>query len=345
MTEIEMEQLRDKWLQAYERLSLLAKTEGSFADVVLSAAAYMIQDGIEKVQAARYACHPSTAEGEDQDSHGADYGIIRKEGTTASGIAVFSGTGGVEIPAGTGIVCDGLIYYTDTAGLIGDEIPFTASEAGNAYNKPGNSTFVLLSGIGGVTGLTVEAHVLGGSNAEENDAYRGRLLDRMQHPQMTGTIGWYESLAESFPGVGKAVCLPAWDGPGTVKMVCIDPDGNPITDELVRQIEDGIAAKEYVGSEITVSPADSLPVTVSVQITGDYDASALKKSLQDYLTSKAIPKSGYTAVISYAKIGYLILETEGVEDYIGLTVNGGSESIVVSSTQTPVLTLEVDDGT
>lgn len=333
--------MQDKLQAAYQTLSEWATEEGSFADVVLSAAAYMIQDALEQTKAARYAAHPSTAAGIDLDAHGEDYDLIRKSGTKAIGKVVFAGTAETAIPKGTSIVCGGLIYQTDIAGVVGDLIPFTASEAGAEYNKPGGSTFVLLSGIGGITTLTVSEDVIGGSDIEGDEAYRERLLARLQNPQNTGTIGWYEALAESVPGVGKATCIPIWNGPGTVKVIGIDTTGIPLGSAVVQQIADLIAAQEYIGPEVTVQAAEALTLTVSVKITGSYDTEALKEKLQAYLAESALPADGETAVVSYAKLGYLILETEGVTDYSDLTLNGSTASVIVTTEQAPVLSLEV----
>ena len=333
--------MQDKLQEAYQTLDTWAQEEGSFADVVLSAAAYMIQDALEQTLAARYAVHPTTAQGEDLDEHGKDYDIIRKAGTKATGTVQFSGASDTSIPKATSIVCDGLVYQTDRVGLVGESIPFTASEVGAAYNKSGGSNFVLLSGIGGITELTVAADVTGGSDPEDDEAYRKRLLSRLQDPQNTGTIGWYEALAESVPGVGKATCIPIWNGPGTVKVTCIDTSGLPLGSDVLQQITDLIDEQEYIGPQVTVEAAAQLDIIVSAKITGGYDESDLKERLQAYLSEAALPKDGETSVVSFAKIGYLILETEGVTDYADLKVNGGFASIAVSAGQAPVLTLEV----
>ena len=59
-----------------------------------------------------------------------------------------------------------------------------------------------------------------------------------------------------------------------------------------------------------------------------------EQALEAYQPSLS-PEKGYR--VSYARIGSAILDTEGVEDYEGLTVNGGTANLTIPAKHAAVL--------
>ena len=69
-------------------------------------------------------------------------------------------------------------------------------------------------------------------------------------------------------------------------------------------------------------------------ITREICQKALEKDVPLYQPSLS-PEKGYR--VSYARIGSAILDTDGVEDYEGLTVNGGTANLTVPAKYAAVL--------
>ena len=70
---------------------------------------------------------------------------------------------------------------------------------------------------------------------------------------------------------------------------------------------------------------------------------AIRTAVSGYLKEQALeayqpslsPEKGYR--VSYARIGSAILDTDGVEDYEGLTVNGGTANLTIPAKHAAVL--------
>lgn len=94
------------------------------------------------------------------------------------------------------------------------------------------------------------------------------------------------------------------------------------------------------GSRMRVQAA--VPVTINVAATLEYEPGADEESVDDSVASRldAYLKSLAFADdndVSYARVGVEILDTPGVADYTGLTVNGGAVNIPIGVEQVAVL--------
>jgi uncharacterized phage protein gp47/JayE len=139
--------------------------------------------------------------------------------------------------------------------------------------------------------------------------------------------------AQEVAGVGKAICIPVWNGAGTVKVICIDEDGNPISEEIRQTVEAHIEAVRPIGGTLTVAAATAVPITVQAIITGNYQQSVLEDAIKTYLKTLAMTDT----VVSPAKIGYLILSVDGISDYQSLTLNGTTDAVAITYDEVPVL--------
>lgn len=78
--------------------------EGSYANVLLSEAAYVMWKYGQTLNGFMSIIFPDASSGEYLDLHAAQIGMSRQSGAKASVTVTFTGTDGTEIPAGT-IVC------------------------------------------------------------------------------------------------------------------------------------------------------------------------------------------------------------------------------------------------
>lgn len=90
--------------------------------------------------------------------------------------------------------------------------------------------------------------------------------------------------------------------------------------------------KAPVGARVTVEPATSVPINVSATLTVqsgynmDSVKAAVEQAINEYIKSLAFADNND---VYYVRIGQAILDTEGVQDYSDLLVNGGTSNITV----------------
>ena len=185
-----------------------------------------------------------------------------------------------------------------------------------------------------------------GNDEEDTEALRDRYLTILRKPSTSGNVYDYYNWAMACDGVGAAKIFPLAYGPGTVKVVIADEDKSEATQALCRRVKDYIEERRPIGATVTVASAVELPVNVmgKVLLKNGINLGAVQTafaaSLSDYLRANAFDLS----YVGLARVGNLLLETPGVEDYAGLTLNGTAGNIALADEQIAVagtVTLEV----
>lgn len=319
------------------------KGEGSFIWDALSpvsnefAMRYMDLDSLLRIAFAQ------TSYGKYLDYIGGMLGVERKLAAKAIGSVAFSGTDGVFISQNTLVATvGGYQYRTDanctiTAGAA--TVTITAAEAGSAYDMPPRAICRLTVSINGVTGVTNAAVVDGGTEDEADDDYRARILLKAQTPATSGNVYHYQQWALETSGVGAAKVIPVWNGAGTVKVVIINENKKGASQIIVDACAEHIEGERPVGANVTVVSATELPVNIVVALSLDTGVeqssavAAIEAAVEEYLAEIAFEKN----YVSYAKIGGIILDTAGVLDYSGLTINAGIENVTIGAEQVAVL--------
>ena len=161
-----------------------------------------------------------TAEGEYLDKHGANpfIKLERDTGQEATGFVTFSLTEAqqeeISIPEETMLVCEdnGLEYYTDHEGLIavGETsclVAVTCLTTG-ADGNINKNMLTLIDDDLDITGLSVtnEEAITGGTDYEEDDEYRERLLAYVRQDDF-GSLPYYINLCQSVSGVHDVVLV------------------------------------------------------------------------------------------------------------------------------------------
>lgn len=98
--------------------------------------------------------------------------------------------------------------------------------------------------------------------------------------------------------------------------------------------------KAPVGARVTVEPATAVLINVSATLTiaPGYNADSVKAAVKDniaaYIKSLAFTSDND---VRYVRIGQAILDTPGVQDYVNLTVNGGTANVAIGEQEVAVL--------
>lgn len=212
----------------------------------------------------------------------------------------------------------------------------------------GNMYFGKLVPISYVVGVEVILSdiMLEGANEESDEALKERFFIKVRKPSTSGNIYDYYNWAMACKGVGAAKIFPLAYGPGTVKVVVADEDKTAATPALLKEVKDYIEEMRPIGATVTVASAEELPVNVMGRIKlknglnlGEAQT-AFRKAFDDFLRDNAFDIN----YVGYARVGNILLETAGVEDYADLTINGLGHNIELTDEQIAVIgtvTLEV----
>lgn len=212
----------------------------------------------------------------------------------------------------------------------------------------GNMYFGKLVPISYVVGVEVILSdiMLEGANEESDEALRERFFIKVRKPSTSGNIYDYYNWAMACKGVGAAKIFPLAYGPGTVKVVVADEDKTAATPALLKEVKDYIEEMRPIGATVTVASAEELPVNVMGRVKlknglnlGEAQT-AFRKAFDDFLRDNAFDIN----YVGYARVGNILLETAGVEDYADLTINGLGHNIELTDEQIAVIgtvTLEV----
>lgn len=264
------------------------------------------------------------------DNKIADYGEVRKQATYAEGQVIIKGTPGITIESGTLVASDLAEYKTLNTVIVPQEgqitVPIkcvTAGTIGNVSIGVVNKFPVTISGLNECyNNIDIENAV----NEEGIEEARLRVEEKLQQPRTSGNIYDYKYWAKKVDGVGNARIIPRWNGINTVKILIADRNNDIATENLIKETYNYIENVRPVGAIITVESAKLKIVNIKIiGLTIDTNANQtsaqiklnIKNSLKEYINSISLDND----LISYAQCSRTALDTEGVGDFVSLTLN------------------------
>lgn len=268
-----------------------------------------------------------TAVGEYLDRVVKDYGITRKQATNA--VRKIETTGIVLIGTRWGIED---IYYTITEKVTDTSYKAICNQVGTVGNIY-NGTLQDMDNISGITAILTDI-LESGADEETDENLRDRFYSQLQAPSTSGNKDNYKNWALEVEGVGNVKVFPLADGPGTVKLLVVDSNMN-IDETLEEKVFNYIEELRPIGAKVIVESPISKVINISANIFIDTDTTfesvigKFSKNFSDYL--KEITFETYT--ISYAKVGSILLNTQGVLDYSDLKLNNSMSNISINENE------------
>jgi uncharacterized phage protein gp47/JayE len=210
---------------------------------------------------------PDTAETIWLDRH-ADIWLVNSDGTTgrklatlASGTATFTGNlGGEVVPTGTQLNARDVFYETTadvTCSLSQAPTPgpIRALDPGSAGNQPAGTALSVATTVVGVVSSATVVSLDGGTDEENDDDLRVRVLQRIRQPPMGGAEHDYVRWALAVPGCTRAWCSPLEMGIGTVTVRVLFDDLRADDDGWPQQV-DLFAVENYIDTVRPVAVKD-----------------------------------------------------------------------------------------
>lgn len=315
------------------------KREGSIIYDALAPCAYKLAENYFLLSNFIDLVLMDTAVGEFLDRAVLPYGITRKKST----YAIRKIETNIKIDIGTRWAIED-IYYTVTESITDTSYKAICSVPGTV----GNLYSGKLENIDNVNNVTANLTDIleAGVDEEIDEDLRKRFYNKIHYPSTSGNIYDYKKWALEVSGVGDAKVYPLWNGNGTVKVVIIDSNKEIANEELINKVSNYIEENRPIGATVTVKSAIKKDVDISVTIVIDSKKDVLnnvKKNLEDNLKNYFNSIAFKNSYISYASIGNIIFNTEGIIDYSNLLLNNSNKNITLEEEEIPTLkTLNVE---
>lgn len=207
-----------------------------------------------------------------------------------------------------------------------------------------------------------------GTDTEDDEHLRNRIFEKIAGPAENGNRQHYKTWCESVDGVGRAIIFPLWYGQNTVKGVLISPDGLPVADSVVEEVQryvdpadEGMTVevdgKTYVfgdgrgngqaniGAHFTAVAVTARYINVSFAAelpngqTVENVRQAVTEAITEYLKGLVLDAADETPIIvRISAIGAILASlTTYLIDYADLIINGAEVNIRPAADEVPVL--------
>ncbi|WP_432662447.1 baseplate J/gp47 family protein [Wukongibacter baidiensis] len=309
------------------------KSEGSFFYDVINTLAIELEDAYKDQNTILDKGFVETSEDEYLDRKALEKGVHRKPPTKATTTVIIQGSEGVNIDKGMLVASDNVNFIVqerktiDSTGAI--SVLVECEKDGVLGNVPKGAIKYFPITISGLSSVTNPVAVTNGYDGETDDELRKRYYEKVRTPATSGNKYHYRNWALEIPGVGDVRVIPLWNGRGSVKIIIIDTDKTGAEQELVDKVHSHIEENRPIGATITTVSATEVPIDIEAFLTIDTDnyeieqvKSNIEKNVSGYLKEIAFIGN----YVSHAKLGSIVLDSEGVLDYRGLIVNEKNSS-------------------
>lgn len=313
------------------------KREGSIIYDALAPCAYKLAQGFFYLSNFLDLVFLDTASDEYLDRIGDMYGVSR---TKATG-ALWKATSTAELEIGMRFAHEDITY--EVIETLGEkEYSLQCEQSGST----GNSYVGELDNLDNVDAtVTLVTLIKSGVDEESDDHYRSRIYDRVQLPVTSGNVHNYKTWAKEVAGCGECKVIPLWNGPGTVKLIVVDTKMG-IDTSLPDKVKEYVETVRPIGATVTVVSPTEKQISVSAKITFDssVELESIKQDLETELNAYITSLAFTTYIVSYARIGSIILTIPGVIDYTDLTVNGEMKNVIINDEEIPAVgTIDLEE--
>lgn len=346
-----VETIYEGLLEAFQERAGFAPEAGCDLAVRLWAAAAELQALEIQADWVLDQSFPQTAQGIYLDRHGTMRGLKRLPATRSAGSLRFSVETALAmdltIQAGTVCMTAEEVRVRTTAetvipaGALYADAPAEAVEPGGEGNVPPGAVEFLTACPVAVTGVTNPNAFTGGSDSEDDETFRARILESYRRLPNGANTAWYEATAMSYPGVTAAKAVGRAEGPGTVNVYVTGEKGLP-DEALLAGLGAELQEKREIAVTVKVLPPAARKVDVSVAVTPEEGADkeavleSARRAVAGFFGGRLLGRA-----VLLAELGNRLYELEGVANY---RFQAPEADIPADSTVLPVLgTLEVTE--
>ncbi len=289
------------------------------------------------------------------DLHGRQVHLERHPPNRASGKIKVTGMTGAVIAAGT-VFCTpatdtgpSIEFQTFEETEIGEDgmalIPVSAVESGTASNVASGTVALMAKPDKNIVSVTNPEPIRGGTERENNDDYYDRIAAEYANSlTFLGNDSDYIRWAKE-AGAGDCIVIPAAKGPGTVRLVLVDGNGQPANEALVQDVYNYIVSPEdrrrrllpTACAELTCVPATA--VKIDFTVTGlliDRTATISQVKADFAEAVRAVYEvAKQEGVLRYNDVRPVISDIAGIEDFDTFLMAGGMKNIILDVEEYP----------
>ena len=332
----------------------ISTAEGSFAwDATRPTAIEKAEMVTMQLTEVMRSAFPQYSYGEWLRNLGALRGVWERAATRASATILVEAAPGTSIPSGSIAIVpsDGIQevveFRTTERGDVDEteviELQVEAVVEGVGGNVDAGTIIAFAQSIAGVRSVINPDAATGGTDTEDDESFRKRLLASYSDAPLSGAKRDYIRWAQEVPGVGEVFVIPEWDGASTVKVIILDANGAPANQTLVNEVQEYIAPGDGdglapIGAVVTVAPPETMEINVSYTavLAPGTDPVSVNSEFAQALHQYFI-QVGAGGVVQYNKIGAILIGVGGVEDYSDLLVSSGTENIQLKSDEVAIV--------
>lgn len=268
---------------------------------------------------------PQTAQGIYLDYHAAMRGLRRMPAVKAAGTLRFSVDAApameIGIPAGTVCMTAEEVRFQTTeavtlaAGQLSVDVPAEALEGGSGSNAVAGAVRLLTACPVAVTACTNPAAFSGGSDAEDDEVLRARILESYQRLPNGANAAWYEQTAMGHAGVAAARAVGRARGPGTVDVYIAGETGLPGA-ALLEAVQTDLQEKREIAVDVRVRApqARAVNVAAAIAVKEGADFAAVRARAELAIASRFTGRLLGKPVL-LAELGSWIYALDGVANY------------------------------
>ena len=322
---LQFEQILSNMITEYQKISGTTPIKTSDIYIKLKVLAAQLFTLQSKLEWTKNQVFPQTATGKYLDYHAQTRGLTRKKPSSASGILTFSlakpAENNITIPVNT--LCFSPLKpdvkfattsaATITKGELNIDIPAKCTTQGTISNTEANSITKIVNPPQGIELVTNKTEFLGGTNQEDDNDLRKRLLDNFENISNGCNSAYYHNLAMNYDGVSSVNVIPRNRGRGTVDIIIAT---NKPTDELAQKIKTYIQEKKEINVDIDVLIAKPKKITIDLNLDVDstYNFTDVSTNTTNIIKN-FIHNLKVAQPLNLAALGAKIFEIKGVKNY------------------------------
>jgi uncharacterized phage protein gp47/JayE len=275
----------------------------------------------------------STADREMLERHGAEYGIFANNGEKATGSIIAAGTNGLPVPADTELQSStGNKYIVLTTGTVSSgvvNLDIEAQKVGLDYDELAGAILTFTSPIPGISAIAtiIGTGITGGVDADTDDQYRTKILNRKRKPPHGGIETDYQLWGLQYSGnITRVWTIPEYMGIGTIGLAFVkdndinsifpsEAERNALRTYLISHLDSSIG--KYVGIPITAEPGffviELSPYSVDLTIELYPNTSTVRTNVTSKINELIKQESSPGGTIALSKFYEAISSAAGEE--------------------------------
>lgn len=238
----------------------------------------------------------------------------------------------------------GLTFYVGTYNFVvtenlGDDLYILqASEFSLEYNSIVGELYCALNSQE-ITEAYIMDNITLAEEAEDDESYRVRILEKITTKPYGGNIADYEEKVLDVSGVSYAkVFTGTDDAPGYVNIVVAGVDKIPVSDDIITNVNElfngtesteGVAPIGHIVIAKTTSYVD-LDISVAISTAQNFDS--VKEAITTRITEYISGLSFESDIVSINKILAQVFLDDDIIDASNLTLNGLNENYILEKT-------------